>query len=174
MRVDRDLFGNPIQAPKRRGRRARAGEQRRTRRRPTAPFGPGLDDLVARLKPLHRRLEADLAHTLRGDATLQREVAARCEELSRQQGVAVSEHQYVHTAATVYVLKTLFLKVAEDYGLFPPPARKVALRGDIFRTLRDLAYLPVAYDLFKETGYELIPPSDKMARDLLSVWTELS
>jgi type I restriction-modification system DNA methylase subunit len=74
--------------------------------------------------------------------------------------------------------------VAEDYGLFPPPARKVALRGDLFRELRnlaprltwadyleyavrDLACLPVAYDLFKETGYELIPPSDEMARAVL-------
>ena len=188
--MDQDLFDNPIPEKKRRrrrtgDRRSRAGDlQHRARQLPLAPPSPGLDDLVTRLKPLHRRLEADLFHTLQGDTALQRQVEAACEDLSRRQGVAVNAEQYVHTAATVYVLKALFLRVAEDYGLFPAPARKVALRGDIFRALRDLAprltwadyleyavrdlaYLPVAYDLFKETGYELIPPSDEMARALL-------
>jgi len=60
---------------------------------PLPPELPWTSDLVARLKPLHRRLEADLARTLRGDTTLQREVAAQCEELSRQQGVAVNEQE---------------------------------------------------------------------------------
>jgi hypothetical protein len=76
---------------------------------------------------------------LERDTTLQQQVARQCETLSREQGGAVSQAHYVHTAATVYVLKALFLRVAEDYGLFPAPARKVALRGDLCRALRDLA-----------------------------------
>jgi type I restriction-modification system DNA methylase subunit len=39
--------------------------------------------------------------------------------------------------------------------------------------VRDLAYLPVAYDLFKETGYELIPSSKEMARALLDTVGDL-
>lgn len=182
MAIDRDLFGQPI-PEKRRGRRRRA-EEPAVKLPPVAPPVPGLGDLVVRLKPVHRRLEGDLAQSLARDGALQVEVERQCESLSRELGVALSQRQYVHTAATVYALKALFLRVAEDYGLFPAPARKIALRGDLYRELcglaprlswddyleyavRDLAYLPVAYDLFKETGYELIPPGDEAARALL-------
>jgi len=149
-----------------------------------------LRDLVARLKPIHRKLEADLAERLRLDGELRRLVEERCQKLSKEQGVLISEDLYVHNSATVYALKGLFLKVAEDYGLFPRGGRKVAMRGDLFRYLRelgprltwadyleyairDIAYLPMAYDLFKETGYESIPPSDEMARVLLDTVAEL-
>jgi len=194
--MKRDLFGNPIPEKKRRRRRSGSRKSQtgsgwhQAHQLELAPPAPGLDDLVARLKPLHHRLEADLARTLERDTTLQQQVTRQCEALSRQQGVAVSQNQYVHTSATVYVLKALFLRVAEDYGLFPAPVRKVALRGDLFRELRnlaprltwadyleyavrDLAYLPVACDLFKETGYELIPPGDEMARALLDAVADL-
>ncbi len=36
-----------------------------------------------------------------------------------------------------------------------------------------MAYLPVAYDLFKETGYELIAPSSDLAHDLLDAVASL-
>lgn len=182
MTIDRDLFGQPI-PEKKRGRRRPTEPSARQIPLPT-PVVPGLGDLVARLRPIHRRLEGDLRQRLDRDADLQKEVARQCEAISRDLGVALAQTQYVHTAATVYVLKALFLRVAEDYGLFPAPARKIALRGDLYRELcglaprltwadyleyavRDLAYLPVAYDLFKETGYELIPPGDEAARALL-------
>ncbi len=61
----------------------------------------------------------NLAQTLRGDTTLQREVAARCEELSRQQGVAVNTEQYIHTAATVYILNALFTLAEEAQDKTP-------------------------------------------------------
>ena len=149
-----------------------------------------LRDLVARLKPIHRKLEADLAERLRLNGELRKLIEERCQTLSKEQGVLISEDLYVHNSATVYTLKALFLKVAEDYGLFPRAGRKVAMRGDLFRYLRelgprltwadyleyairDIAYLPMAYDLFKETGYESIPPSDEMARVLLDTVAEL-
>lgn len=107
--MERDLFGEPTSEKKRRRRSSSPKPQadssaHQARQLELAPPAPGLDDLVARLKPLHHRLEADLARTLERDTTLQQEVSKQCEALSRQQGVAVSEKQYVHTAATVCVL----------------------------------------------------------------------
>lgn len=186
---ERDLFGNPIPSKRRRGRprgqASSADEQPRARQLgPAVPPPPGLGDLVSHLKPLHRRLESDLADTLARDSTLQAIIARQCETLSRELGVVVGTRQYLHSAATIIVLKALFLRVAEDYDLFPAAARKVRFRGDLFVALRelaprltwadyleyairDLAYLPVAYDLFKETAYELIPPGGEIARALL-------
>lgn len=149
-----------------------------------------LRDLVARLKPIHTKLEADLAERLRLNGELRKLIEERCQALSKEQGVLISEHLYVHNSATVYTLKALFLKVAEDYGLFRTAGRKVAMRGDLLRYLRelgprlnwadyleyairDIAYLPMAYDLFKETGYELIPPSSETARVVLDTVAEL-
>lgn len=193
---DRDLFGNPIPPKRRRGRPrgqitpSADGQPGAQKPVLTAPTPPGLGDLVTRLKPLHRRIESDLAATLAGDAALQAAVAGRCQTLSQDLGVVVGARQYLHTAATVIILKALFLRVAEDYGLFPGPARKVALRGDLFSALRDLAprltwadyleyairdlaYIPVAYDLFKETGYELVAPSGELTRTLLDAVGDL-
>jgi len=180
--MERDLFGAPTSEKNRRRRSSKPDKSVGNPKSISAV--PGLSDLVARLRPLHRRVEADLRRIVAGDLAAQQRVERRCQNLSQEQGVTISPDQYLHTAATVYVLKALFLRVAEDYGLFPGPARKVALRGDICRALRDLAprfswsdyleyalrdlaYLPMAYDLFKETAYEAIPPGDEEARDLL-------
>ena len=193
-----NLSGEPIEPKKRRGRKPGTGKhgeaqfqlQLGAQGHPAQESGPEARDLVTLLRPLHRRIEADLARTLAAEGELAARVLAKREALSRRQGVALSEKQYLHGAATVYVLKALFLKVAEDYGLFPPAARKVAQRGDLYVNLRglaprltwadyleyacrDLAYLPLAYDLFKESDWEAIPPSDESAPELLDTVASL-
>lgn len=65
--MDHDLFGEPVSEKKRRRRRVGSpkpqadSSRHQARQLELAPPAPGLDDLVARLKPLHHRLEADLA-----------------------------------------------------------------------------------------------------------------
>ncbi len=136
----RDLFGEPIPDKKpRRGKTSPDAQPaaklaRSPRQLALRSAGAELGDLVGRLKPLHKRLEDDLTRTLAAEPVIQQQVVAQCRDLSQREGVAVSQKQYVRTAAVVYTLQALFLRVAEDFGLFPTQACKIAKRGDIFQT----------------------------------------
>lgn len=99
---------------------------------------------------------------------------------------------YAHQAATIFTLKTLFLKIAEDMRLLPRRGtHKIHRRVEVYRdwfkgmsrsldwgdylvyALRDMAYHRLAYDLFKETEYEEVPPSSELVEKLLKTVDEL-
>lgn len=145
-----------------------------------------LHDLVIRLKPIHRRIEKDILKRLESPearAEAKRFLSHLAPDVSFQ------PEAYAHNAATVFVLKAAFLKAAEDFGLFLRP--KITQRdlhfGYRFQALaphlswadylryafREAAYHPLAYDLFRETAYEAVLPSDDLARELVETVAEL-
>lgn len=139
------------------------------------------------LIPVHRSLQDDIAERIESEKWAKESVSAKLSEMGR--GLSEDNFEfYAHSAATVYTLKTLFVKVAEDkrfmrrthvhkirqrnwvtvyHELFDSIAKNMMWGEYLEYAFRDIAYRKIAFDLFKETDYELVPPSDKLTLKLL-------
>ena len=144
------------------------------------------------LIPVHRALQDDIERRIGSEGWAKDAVADKLTEMG---GESLSESDfasYAHEAATVYTLKTLFLKVAEDksfmrrshvhkvsqrvsvyHELFNSIARNMTWGEYLEYAFRDIAYRDIAFDLFKETPYELVPPGGNVAEKLLKTVDEL-
>jgi len=70
-----------------------------------------------KLNPVHRALQDDIAERIESERWAKDAVAGKVSEMGIRTGgspVRADFESYAHEAATVYTLKTLFLKVAED------------------------------------------------------------
>ena len=144
------------------------------------------------LIPVHRALQDDIAERIESERWAKDAVAGKLSEMGKENLSKADFESYAHEAATVYTLKTLFLKVAEDKRFMRRAhVHKVRQRATVYHELfgsiaknmtwgeyleyafRDIAYRDIAFDLFKETPYELVPPSDGLAQKLLTAVDEL-
>jgi SAM-dependent methyltransferase len=154
----------------------------------------------SKLIPVHRALQDDIAKRIESERWAKDAVADKLSEMGKDNPSKADPslrsrtgfESYAHEAATVYTLKTLFLKVAEDKRFMRRThVHKVRQRATVYHELfgsiaknmtwgeyleyafRDIAYKDIAFDLFKETPYELVPPSDGLAQKLLTAVDEL-
>ncbi|MBC8462216.1 MAG: N-6 DNA methylase [Deltaproteobacteria bacterium] len=144
------------------------------------------------LIPVHRALQDDIAKRIESERWARDAVADKLSEMGVENLSKDDFESYAHEAATVYTLKTLFLKVAEDKRFMRRAhVHKVRQRATVYHELfgslaknmtwgeyleyafRDIAYRDIAFDLFKETPYEFVPPSDGLAQKLLTAVDEL-
>jgi len=146
-----------------------------------------LPNLVTLLRPLHKKIERDVRARLNDDAAV---AEAKRFLAHLAPDVTFDPDNYAHNAATVIVLKAAFLKAMEDQGLMRRP--KISERdlhfGDQFQAMapylswsdylryafREAAYHPLAYDLFRETAYEAVYPSDDLVKELIETVATLS
>ncbi|MFQ5674880.1 MAG: Eco57I restriction-modification methylase domain-containing protein [bacterium] len=146
----------------------------------------------SKIIPAHRALQDDIAERIESERWAKDAVADKLSEMGVENLSKDDFESYAHEAATVYTLKTLFLKVAEDkrfmrrahvhkvrqratvyHELFDSIAKNMTWGEYLEYAFRDIAYKDIAFDLFKETPYELVPPSDGLAQKLLTAVDEL-
>ena len=144
------------------------------------------------LIPVHRALQDDITERIESEQWAKDAVADKLSEMGVENLSKDSFESYAHEAATVYTLKTLFLKVAEEkrfmrrahvhkihqrvtvyHELFGAIAKNMTWGEYLEYAFRDIAYRDIAFDLFKETPYELVPPGDALAQKLLTAVDEL-
>jgi hypothetical protein len=147
---------------------------------------PGINsDLLPALQRAERAVREDLLRQYYSDKHLMEKARARLRaEESSVADVDAWLVIFAGRAATVYVLKSLYVRVLEDQGLLAPvrigDAGTYPLFVELFPNLEHDAYLRTVFDdahrllpeLFVPTPVEIAEPSAIAARAVWNVWQE--
>jgi hypothetical protein len=145
------------------------------------------DDLLPALQNAERVVRADLLRQYYESAPLMEKARARLR--AEESSVAAADRDpwlvtFAGRAATVYVLKSLYVRVLEDQGLLAPERIRdggtYPLFAELFPNLGLDAYLRTVFDdarrvlpeLFALTPVEIAEPSATAARIVWDVWQE--